>query len=388
MGLKTALKNSGGFYTSKAMPQKIKSAVLSMAKADFVFYVMPALMALLFAGTLAQAEIGLYAAHQKFFASFILWLGPVPLPGGYTLLSLLSINLTLKFLFLSDWSLKKSGIILCHLGALVLLIGGLLTALTATEKYMLIPEGDETPYIYDYHQRELMIYENETLKYTIPFQDIAAYKDKTLPLTLPFGITPVITCANCEILRREETENDDPNKTYQNMAAFMALKSKREDKAPEANLSGFEFELSKSENQNGRYLAFEGMPKPIEIIAGDKGYKIIFGKQQTALPFSIRLNDFQKETYAGTDKPKSYASDITILDEGAQWPARIEMNEPLRYKGYTFFQSSFNQTPDMEVTILSVVTNQGWLFPYIGTGILALGLLLHCGLTIRGRKTT
>ena len=37
------------------------------------------------AGTLAQKWLGLYAAQKIFFASFIIWVGPIPLPGGYTL---------------------------------------------------------------------------------------------------------------------------------------------------------------------------------------------------------------------------------------------------------------------------------------------------------------
>lgn len=363
----------------------LKQAILKLAQAEFVFYLMPVLILLLIAGTIAQAEIGLYAAHQKFFASFILWAGPVPLPGGYLILGLLALNLSLKFLFLSEWSFKKSGIILAHLGALVLMIGGLLTALTASEKYMLIPEGEQTPYIYDYHQREMMIYEDDALKFTIPFQDITL--NKRLPLGLPFEITALKTCENCEIQKREESADYNKDTDYQSMAAFMALEPKPADKNPEANLTGLEFEVTNAGDQTGHYIAFEGMPKPIEINADNKNYKIIFGKEQSTLPFSIRLNDFQKQNYAGVDMAKSYASEITILDNGIEWPTRIEMNKPLRYKGYTFFQSSFEQTPDLEITIFSVVKNQGWLFPYIGTGVLGFGLLLHCFLSLRGRKT-
>lgn len=363
----------------------LKLAILKLAQAEVVFYLMPVLILLLIIGTIAQAEIGLYAAHQKFFASFIIWAGPVPLPGGYLILGLLTLNLSLKFLVLSEWSYKKAGIILAHLGALILMIGGLLTALVAEEKYMLIPEGEQTPYIYDYHRRELMIYENDALKYTIPFQDIDV--NAALPLDLPFEITPLETCENCEIQKRAETSDYNSETAYQIMAAFMALSPKPTDKNPEANLTGLEFNITSAGEQSGHYIAFEGMPKPIEINANDKNYKIIFGKAQTSLPFSIRLNDFQKQNYAGIDMAKNYASEITILDNGVEWPTRIEMNKPLRYKGYTFFQSSFEQTPDLEITILSVVKNQGWLFPYIGTGVLGFGLLLHCFLTLKGRKT-
>ena len=83
---------------------------------------------------------------------------------------------------------------------------------------------------------------------------------------------------------------------------------------------------------------------------------------------------------------KSYHSDVIVNDGDINWETRIEMNKPLRYKGYTFFQSSFDQSEEGEITILSVVKNEGWLFPYIGTIILAIGLLLHIILTFNRRR--
>ena len=364
---------------------KIKRIAAAMAQADFVFYLMPVLIVLLIAGTIAQREIGLHAAHQMFFASFIFWAGPIPLPGGYLILGLLTLNLTLKFVFFSDWGWKKAGIILAHLGALILLIGGLLTAIMAKENYMMIPEGQQTPYTYDYIQRELMVYKNNNLLYALPFDTLK--RGKIIPLNIPLQIKTLDSCANCKIIKRENSEDYSSEKPYQSMAQFMALKDKPREKDPEADLAGVTMDIRGLDNdQNGTYIAFDAMPKPIEITYGDDTYTIIFGKSQTQLPFSIRLIDFQKQTYPGMEKAKSYSSDIVVIDNGVEWPTRIEMNKPLRYRGYTFFQSSFDQTPETEITILSVVENESWLFPYIGTGVLGLGLLLHCILMIRRRK--
>lgn len=367
--------------------QKIKRFATALAQADFVFYLMPVLIILLIAGTYAQREIGLYAAHQMFFASFIIWLGAIPLPGGYLILGLLTLNLTLKFVFFSDWNWKKAGIALSHLGALILLIGGLLTALVAKENYMMIPEGEETPYTYDYIQRELMIFKNNNLLYAIPYEDIT--KGNIIPLKIPLQIKTIEKCENCNIVKREESKDFNEQKPYRSMAQFMAFESKPKEKDPEADLAGITMEIKGLQNdQNGIYVVFDAMPKPIEITHDKDTYTLIFGKAQTKLPFSVRLIDFQKETYPGMEKAKSYSSDIIVIDNGVEWPTRIEMNKPLRYKGYTFFQSSFEQTPETEITILSVVKNESWLFPYIGTAILGIGLLLHCLLIMNGRKRT
>jgi len=59
------------------------------------------------------------------------------------------------------------------------------------------------------------------------------------------------------------------------------------------------------------------------------------------------------------------------------WPARIEMNQPLRYRGYTLYQSAFIDTPEKEMTVLAVSRDDGQFIPYLGTLIMGLGLLLH-----------
>ena len=104
------------------------------------------------------------------------------------------------------------------------------------------------------------------------------------------------------------------------------------------------------------------------------------------LPFSVRLVDFKRDVYPDTDKARSYSSDVMILDNGVEWPERIEMNKPLRYKGYTFYHSSFEQAAPMQPTILSVVKNKGRVFPYITTLIIPAGLLLHIGIILKRGK--
>lgn len=352
---------------------------LRCAQADVIFYVLPFIMLNLFIGTLAQANMGLYEAHHTYFSAFYYFLGPVPLPGGYTLLGLLSGGLALKFVLQSRWSQERAGIILTHLGALVLLIGGLFTAVTAREGYMLIPEGAASPYVYDYQRRELFVFENNNLLKTFAFGDEI--------LGLPFDISLKDSCVNCNIIKREDSAQDFGNAPLHSMAQFMALKSTAEEKESEENISGMSFEISGADDQNGIYIAFEGMPKPIELTKNERNYKIIFGKQQRLLPFSIELTDFYKESYPGTDMAKDYTSEVLVHDNGAVWAATIEMNEPLRYKGYTFYQSSFVEQPGAQATVLSVVENKGRLFPYIGAAIIALGLLMHVFIIAKGRGT-
>jgi hypothetical protein len=348
-----------------------------LADADMVFWLMPALIALLIAGTIAQRWIGLFRAHEMFFSSFIFFLGPVPLPGGFTVLGLLSAHLTLKFMLKSEWSWRKSGIILSHMGALILLIGGLMTALFAKESYMIIAEGNQSPYIYSYTERNLSIFNDRQEIARLNYDNVKNWENAELP----FKIKAQNWCNNCAIEKRETKESI----AYQSMAAFMQLKNAPEEAEPEANLTGVEFEITGTD-KDGTYIGFDGMPKPIELTKGENTYTLIFGKAQEILPFSIALKDFVKDDYEGTEMARAYHSDIIVKDGDLEWPVRIEMNAPLRYKGYTFFQSSFRQTAEHEMSVFAVVENKGWLFPYIGALIIGAGLLLHTILVMREQK--
>ena len=69
------------------------------------------------------------------------------------------------------------------------------------------------------------------------------------------------------------------------------------------------------------------------------------------LGFSITCNDFNADFYSNSDMPKTYKSWLTITENGA--PVKIngkeiqeiEVNTPLKYKGVTFYQSSYGLTP-------------------------------------------
>lgn len=60
------------------------------------------------------------------------------------------------------------------------------------------------------------------------------------------------------------------------------------------------------------------------------------------LPFQVKLDDFRIEHYA-TGQPKSFESDIEVFDKALKEPIRktIRVNEPLLYRGYAIYQSSF-----------------------------------------------
>jgi len=59
------------------------------------------------------------------------------------------------------------------------------------------------------------------------------------------------------------------------------------------------------------------------------------------LPFAIELKKFVVEHYS-TGMPKLFASEVVVHDGTSSFPARIEVNRPLIYKGLAIYQSSFD----------------------------------------------
>jgi len=110
---------------------------------------------------------------------------------------------------------------------------------------------------------------------------------------------------------------------------------------------------------------------------GDKTVEISYGSKVRTLPFSIKLNDFILERYPGSSSPSGYKSDVVLLDKAGnvQKPFVIFMNNILKYQGYRFYQSSFDQ--DEKGTILSVNHDMaGMLVTYTGYALLFFFIIL------------
>ncbi|KJF41988.1 cytochrome c biogenesis protein CcsA [Draconibacterium sediminis] len=102
---------------------------------------------------------------------------------------------------------------------------------------------------------------------------------------------------------------------------------------------------------------------------------VSYGSRIIKLPFAIQLNDFQLERYPGSMSPSSYASEVVLKDGSTEMPFRIFMNNILKYKGYRFFQSSYDT--DERGTILSVNHDStGTSVTYFGYLIMAIGMVL------------
>jgi cytochrome c-type biogenesis protein CcsB len=132
--------------------------------------------------------------------------------------------------------------------------------------------------------------------------------------------------------------------------------------------------IKNNENSKQVYLKW-GKWEPVVI--GDVTVSLKFGNQNWVLPFSLRLNEFELERYPGSMSPSSFASEITLIDQknNVEKPYRIFMNNILEYKGYRFYQSSYDT--DEKGTILSVNHDYwGTMVTYFGYFLLFATLII------------
>jgi cytochrome c-type biogenesis protein CcsB len=117
--------------------------------------------------------------------------------------------------------------------------------------------------------------------------------------------------------------------------------------------------------------------EPFAVNVGNSALEITYGADPIYLPFALKLTDFQMEKYPGSMSPSSYASELVLIDKerNVNRNVRVFMNNTLNYRGYKFFQSSYDQ--DEGGTVLSVNADQlGTSVTYIGYLLLGLGFVL------------
>jgi len=106
-----------------------------------------------------------------------------------------------------------------------------------------------------------------------------------------------------------------------------------------------------------------------------------FRQRLGELPFSIKLKDFRLEYYE-TDEElvprlliRDYFSDVVVIKDGKEVTSKtIEVNHPLHYGGYHFYQHSYDSQAG-KYTILSVTSDSGLYAVYGGYWLLCLGVL-------------
>ncbi|MHB9005302.1 MAG: cytochrome c biogenesis protein ResB [Limisphaerales bacterium] len=344
---------------------------------------------LVFIGTIAQVEMGIYAAQAKYFRSvFVFWDVPgtslrIPVyPGGYLLGGLLMINLSCSFVRRVGFKRSKLGVLFIHIGLILLLLGQLATDLLSVESNMRLSEGESRNYSEDSRHSELVIVDttdpSEDAVVAIPDSVLAHQREIANP-ALPFTIRVLHYWRNSTNIPPAMVSG--PSLATQGLGAgprFQFAQAPLEPRMDRRNVPTAYVELIAPSGSLGTWMATGWIDDLQSFTHSNRTYAVGMRLARYYKPFSLQLAKFSHDKYMGTEIPKNFSSRVRVLrpETGEDREVLIYMNNPLRYGGETFYQSGYDER-DPRVTILQVVRNPGWLTPYLGCVFVGLGLSIQ-----------
>jgi cytochrome c biogenesis protein ResB len=303
-----------------------------------------ALLALVFYGTLYQAEHGLYLAQEKVFKH----------PLAIALISMLFINLIFGLIYRFRYKTNNIGLIVAHFGFVVLLISGFLNLNFSDENFIEIYEAESSNKLQSYYDWQLVfnsnnqkqIYDLKKINHTEDFEIIKIYENAQI-FDTPFAGQ----------IFKELPSNKDFEKNI---------------KAIKINYKGNEIILDGNDHN---YIETKDF----------NSFKL--ERKNSKLPFSIKLISTSRELYPGTQIAKSYESKIAVIEEDLEREVLISMNKPFRKGLYTIYQANYGMDEDgQEFAVFAVVKNLAYLLPYISVIISSLGLCVHFILKFMRRR--
>jgi len=408
-GVQTSPKPAADATRPEARPRSrkgpIRRVVEALASLKLTVVLLALSLVLVFCGTLAQVDHGIWAVVDLYFYSIFVWM-PVqlffprtlqiplwvgfPFPGGLTLGILLLTNLLAAHLTRFKISLKRSGIILIHAGLIVLMVSLAVYHYWGVEGNMPIVVGGSANYVAENERMELAVVkpkdkEQEELT-AVPVSFLrrgGVIRHEALPFDVkvvaympnsaePRPVkasdrNPATAGAGLQVLavQQEEGKGVDPDQKVDVPTAYIDLKRKGADESL------------------GVYLV-SGHLDPQTVEVDGAKYDISIRPHRNYKDYSVQLLEFKHDVYLGTMVPKNFSSKVHLTDDkaGVDREVLIYMNAPLRYKGETFYQAGF--LPGDKGTILQVVRNPGWLLPYVACSMVILGLVIHFGQNLVG----
>lgn len=297
---------------------------------------------------------------------------------------------------------KRGGIVLLHLGVALLMYSELQVGFFAKENLLALQEGQTQSYMRDIRERELAIVQRvdgkenvvvvpESRLIAAAAADAGSAQQVVNIDGLPFAVRIDQFLRNSQL---RSVLPDDPKSSI-GLGMFATADEIDPVTGMDDSHDISTVRLALLDKESGKELdtmlcsqnvsEMRTVPIAEQAVVGKDEYQFYLRFQRNYKDYEVELLDVSKKDYVGTSTPKDYRSQIIITDKatGAADEFTLWMNNPLRYKGETFYQSGYNKLEDgTEMTTLSVVKNTGWMLPYIACMIVAVGMFAQFGLTL------
>jgi ResB-like family len=315
---------------------------------------------LVVAGTLYQASHGAFDAQQTFFYSWIGRFGPVPFPGAQLAFAVLAANLMGSLFLRIRWIPTNAGLIILHAGLLLLLVAGLLSRTNGRTGAVTLVEGHD--YVVSEDVRHWDLYMESAGGFTsAPFESLRPGTIVRSPATGLF-------------LRVDQVlpNSSGPPGTDAGTPSAIPI---RADADPTRNTPALLLRVSDGRSTLRQAALFGGDEERTRVSTPGRSFTMWLAHATFPLPARLRLVRFRATFYPDSSLPRSFQSTVRLTDERTSREAVISMNHPLRYRGYTFYQSAYG-TDDAghSFSVLQVVRNPGRVLPYLASFVILAGL--------------
>ena len=384
-------------------------------------------------GTLEQVEHGLYESQVKYFESMWItgidmgcclramhirhngtWNLPVILPGGYLLMIVLSLNMVCGGLirlrkeavwlgmlpvrlvtgrFSAVLPVPRAiGVFIAHFSIVFMLLAGLVSMYFKHDGAVSLREGESADEFQSFHdsvieverlqpapkdgKRSVVVVDG---KY---FQDLSTGKARTFTnAQWPFELTVMNYEEHCEP-RRDAAGSSGRQVVdgyYLQQTAKLDDRGKPLGQEAWADGAMVQAKLKDGTQQEGLLWRFAAAPFSVKV--GDEVWGVSLSRRTWAMPFTLRLDKFEREVHPGTENARRFTSHVTVTEGNRDQKRIVTMNEPLRSNGLALFQQSF----DMQETAggivkrsqFQVVRNPSDHWPLISCITAGIGLLIH-----------
>jgi ResB-like family len=355
------------------------------------------LMVLVLLCTFAQINLGTLGAVNTYMRSMIVWWNPqgmsisLPVfPGGALVGLLLTLNLVASTLKRIGLNGRKAGLWIIHAGLVFLFAGEFVTGAYQQDRRMTIEEGQTSNHVDSTREIELAIIDTTDTQsddvFAIPEGLLSAGSIVNLPGS-PLAIKIRQFLSNSEMANRAPT--DAPSQATAGIGPMVNVRERGPATSDnEMNIPAAFIEPVAAGRSFGTWLVSTALGAPQSFTHEGRTYALALRPRRDYLPYSITLKKFHHDVYPGTDIPKNFSSLVHVSNppRGEERDVLISMNQPLRYEGRAFYQASFGKGDTL--SIFQVVANPGWLIPYISCVLVTLGLLIHFGVMLMGRRTS
>jgi len=407
--------------TPKSIPARIYAVLSGFGLATTLLVI---LMIETWLATLEQVHYGLHDTLHKYFhhsewyvlpdagiiSDSLLGKNLPPLPGGYWVCALLVMNLTLGGLIRIRKGWRTAGVLLAHFGIIFMIVAGGVSQLKEERGVMMLSEktGQIFPQTADYAQSftetTVEITEVKDGKPVGPvhfvkdayYLDLAGNQTRTVRLPkLPFDLEFQGYLQNAKPVSAASMAPARGEPLVEGWFLFGQEKNKE----TEMDTPGVHARvLRRDGKESPPFLLATAALAPYTVEADGRSFVIRMDKRVWPVPFQVRLLDARSEYHPNTTRPKLFESDIMRIKDGREAKVFIEMNEPMRYGGLTFYQRTMMNGPtggDREATVsgFEVVRNPSDKWPEYSIYVAGFGLCFHFlmklwGFLFRGKSTS